>query len=233
MRIDRNERIANCNILSIRDALRHGRCFEFTTQLFENRLGVRAHEAMAIALELQELGYIETAYTPGYFELTIEGNALTNARAVPPLPRAKAEQMLAAFLERVRAINANPDLTHDVLVVHLFGSLLGEGPNVGDLDLAIELRARGTGKETVERSRQRAAASGKVLSYCAELTYGETEVRRLLRARSPYISLHGTEDLTSLTIAHKTIYRLPEEEEIQFTETASEAKAIWEKGRTP
>ena len=60
---------------------------------------------------------------------TIRGNALAGARASAPVRRAVAERHLEAFLERVRAANANPAFFNWVDDVVLLGSLLDPARN--------------------------------------------------------------------------------------------------------
>jgi hypothetical protein len=52
------------------------------------------------------------------------------------------------------------------------------------------------GSDPMEYLEQRADASGRHFRYWLErLAYGENEVRRLLKARSPYISIHEPREL--------------------------------------
>jgi len=61
---------------------------------------------------------------------------------------------------------------------------------VGNVDIVFELNHRGiTGKEWVARSIARAEATGSNLQYFDQISYGEIEVRLLLKARKPRLSL--------------------------------------------
>jgi hypothetical protein len=134
------------------------------------------------------------------YKTTTKGNALALTDFVPRMNRAKAERLLSGVLERVAGINACADLLHWVTEVRVFGSYLTDTDDLGDLDLAIKLERRPvkkTGsypwaKACVEMARR----SGKTFSsYLDELAYPETLVRRMIKNRSPYISLHGTDEL--------------------------------------
>ena len=58
------------------------------------------------------------------------------ARFVPRINRAKAEKLLADFLQCVEEVNAHPDLPHWVTEVRVFGSYLNDSDNLGEIDLA-------------------------------------------------------------------------------------------------
>jgi hypothetical protein len=146
------------------------------------------------------------------YKTTTKGNALTLTDFVPRINRAKAEKLLKGVLERVAGINARADLLHWVTEVRVFGSYLTDTDDLGDLDLAIKLERRSikkTGnypwaKACVAMARR----SGKTFSsYLDELAYPETLVRRMIKNRSPYISLHGTDELDeNPAMGGKTIY---------------------------
>jgi predicted transcriptional regulator len=134
------------------------------------------------------------------YKTTMKGNALALTDFVPRMNRAKAEKLLKGVLERVAEINARADLLHWVTEVRVFGSYLTDTDDLGDLDLAIKLERRpieGTGCHPwVEACLEMARRSGKTFgSYLDELFYPDTLVRRMIKNRSPHISLHDTDEL--------------------------------------
>jgi hypothetical protein len=146
------------------------------------------------------------------YKTTRKNNALALTDFVPRMNRAKAEKLLSGVLERVAAINTRADLLHWVTEVRVFGSYLTDIDDLGDLDLAIKLERRpveeGRRYAWIEACLEMARRSGKTFgSYLDELTYPETLVRRLIKNRSPYISLHGTDELDrNPDMGGKTIY---------------------------
>jgi hypothetical protein len=67
-------------------------------------------------------------------------------------------------------------------------------PEVGDVDLAVELEQRYPDRDIIEQLLARAEASGKRLgSYMDQLSYGELEVQKLLKGRSPYLSIQDAD----------------------------------------
>jgi predicted nucleotidyltransferase len=112
------------------------------------------------------------------------------ARFVKRITREKADVMVKQMLERVTEINSRDELVFRVKRVRAFGSYAGDAPEVGDIDLAVEWEERYPDRDVIELLLARADASGKSLNtYMARLNYGEVEVDRLLKGRSPYISI--------------------------------------------
>jgi len=212
MRIDRSEKIAGLDILKIRNAIRKQGHNTFGVVDFANALKVQRRKAAAIITELRARGWLETAeedHRPNHFQTTIAGNAFAAANAIKPIPRAKAEKLLGMFLKRVEELNARDEFTHCVHEVAVFGSYNGNNPDVGDIDLAIDLRRRRIdGRDFVKYSQQRAIESGRNFrSFFEMLVYAEQECWRFLKARSPYISLHPISDVKSTGAQARVIYK--------------------------
>ena len=110
------------------------------------------------------------------------------ARFVPRINRAKAEKLLADFLQSVEEVNAHPDLLHWVTEVRVFGAYLNNSDNLGEIDLAIK--------------KERRPASGPFSD-----AYPERLVALLLKGGSRYISLHSVAELDENSeFGGKTIY---------------------------
>ena len=198
MRIDRNEQIAGLNILRVRDAIRRQGRFAFDARDLVHALKVPHGKAMEVMQELQARGWIELEDgRPDLFQTTMRGNAFAGALAMKPIPRAKADKLLAEFMKRVEEVNNRDELVYYVHEVWAFGSYVGESAEVGDLDLAVDLRYREIeGRDYIEFNAERARASGRRFgNYSELLSYGDTEVRRILKARNPRISLHPMSDI--------------------------------------
>ena len=101
-----------------------------------NRIPDQATAARALVEQLLKDGMIEVNAQffdsqQVAYQITTKGNAMRAARIVPRLNRAKAEKLLADFLQCVEEVNAHPDLLHWVTEVRVFGSYL---TNSDDLD---------------------------------------------------------------------------------------------------
>jgi len=121
------------------------------------------------------------------YQITTKGNAMLAAR-IARLKRAKAEKLLADFLQCVEEVNAHPDLLHWVTEVRVFGSYLTNGDDLDEIGLEIK--------------KERRPASG-----CFSDTYPERLVALLLKGGSRYISLHGVAGFDeSSEFGGKTVY---------------------------
>jgi predicted nucleotidyltransferase len=144
-----------------------------------------------------------------FYECGPQGPRLSSARLLKPITRQKADAIIAAFLERVESVNARPELLERVCEVRVFGSYLDGRNDLGDVDIAVrtERKVR-TGKDWVRESLRRAAESGRTFSsYLDRLSYGHTEVMRLLKVRSRYLSLHTMDDLEAIGAASKILFK--------------------------
>jgi hypothetical protein len=154
------------------------------------RQGIAERVRFDIACELVREGLLAVCKDrqdrgPRY-ELTDAAVRLANAKMIKRITRAKA----AELLQRADDINANPDLLYRVKRITAFGSYITDAIDLGDIDIAVELENKVPAGQRSEANRARTAASGqKNLSLNDELTFGEREVKRLLKDRNPYVSL--------------------------------------------
>jgi predicted nucleotidyltransferase len=138
-----------------------------------------------------------------------EGMRLASARLLKPITRAKADAIIAAFLQRVQRINERPELLERVREVRVFGSYLDGRDDLGDIDIAVRTERKGSfGKDWIRESLRRADESGRTFSsYIDRLFYGHTEVMRLLKAGSRYLSLHIMDDLERIGARSRVLFK--------------------------
>ena len=118
----------------------------------------------------------------------MRSNARRAARFVPRINRAKAEKLLADFLQSVEEVNAHPDLLHWVTEVRVFGSYLTNSDDLSEIELAIK--------------KERRPGSGSFSD-----AYPERLVALLLKGGSRFISLHDAAELDeSSEFGGKTVY---------------------------
>jgi len=210
MRIDKTETIAGQPILGVRDFLRSIGDNGFTELEIAHRFKVSQGGAAEIMRELRARSWVEPReeHEPGWYEVSMRGRALAAARAVAPISRMAAELLMKRFLERVSDVNGRDELTHHVTEVRVFGSYLSSSEDLGDIDLAVELRFRNIpGRDPIKYNEERAEQSGKRFrSWFEMVAYGESEVHRLLKQRSPYISLHPLSDIAGTGSESKVVF---------------------------
>jgi hypothetical protein len=196
MTIDKNEIIAGLPILEVRKLLRVSRGGYINQNHVSYILKVTPERGQEIVLALERGGFLEPSkLCAGTWGHTIKGNALANASAARPIKRATAERRLHEFLERVQAVNATSSrYLYRVERVALFGSLLGDGEYVGDVDLAVLLRPTIPDRKKffphLQRRGEEGLLAGKTSSDPMDkFTWSETEVWIFLKGSCRALSL--------------------------------------------
>ncbi|MBR1300067.1 nucleotidyltransferase domain-containing protein [Bradyrhizobium sp. AUGA SZCCT0042] len=196
MQVSKSDTLAGLPLIKIRDFLRrYPRGYTVTAAAVEANLGLKNTSAEVVLQAMVTAGFLERkgqtgeGQTPAQFAVTVLGSRLSVARFVKRITRAKADALVREMLDRVTEINQRDELVFRVKRVRAFGSYAGNAPEVGDIDLAVDLEQRHPDRDIIEQLLARADASGKSLNtYMARLSYGELEVQKLLKGGSPYIS---------------------------------------------
>ncbi|CAE6962750.1 hypothetical protein [Paraburkholderia domus] len=177
------------------------------------------------------LGAPESQVTPIWEKLVGEGRIVRDdqgnwrptelmqelgmARIGAPLPRKKADALVARIIENARAVNSLPVSATEFYVTGLavFGSYVNtEKTELGDLDIAWE---------SVERP-------GTLNALAASMFGGPNPITRtasLLRPKGPYVRLIEMSEMLKLGAPYEEIYR--------FDPTPEETVARPRKRRTP
>ncbi|GAB9205948.1 hypothetical protein BDS110ZK18_22500 [Bradyrhizobium diazoefficiens] len=199
MQVSKNDTLAGLPLIKIRDFLRNcPQGHSITAASAEAHLGLTSTQAQKVLQAIAEAGFIEPKHeeqkgaAPPRYSVTVLGSRLCAARFVKRITRAKANALVAQMLERVTEINGRDELVFRVKRVRAFGSYVSDAPEVGDVDLAVDLEPRHPDRDIIEQLLARADASGKSLNtYMARLNYATLEVQQLLKGRSPYLSIEG------------------------------------------
>lgn len=184
-----------------------------------DRVGYRVkmppEEVAPLLDQLVEGGYLERreerqvggAGTVTEWYTTLAGGALTMASFLKPIPRAKADKLLAGVIERAVAYNADDDKPYVITEVAAFGSYARpDVTELGDLDLTVKYTHRSAEFEDPKRLLAFARASGRTFrKFTDELFWPLEDMLRTLRARSGYINVH-TEDVTTFDANVQVVY---------------------------
>jgi len=169
--------------------------------LIAEHFGLEDPEELLVELKRRQLlvdgegasGDKEPYYAPGPL-----AGRFSAARLLPPISRKKANTLLEGLLERIVAVNDNPDLLLSVVEARVFGSYIDQSQDeLGDVDVAIGLERRLPMDAFIATSRERARAAGK-RTFIEELAYGEDEVFRVLKDHQRHLSLHAIDELRKL-----------------------------------
>jgi len=157
-------------------------------------LNLRERKAAQAIRSLIREGYVvrngkrddETA-----FEFTDLGRSLVRASGARRITRTTAAEALQAFMARVKTVNENPRFLYTVSAVVVFGSYLKNVGELGDLDLAVQLKSRiANAEQRVTKELEYARSSGRSFSrFIDQLTWAHDEVMLALKARKRTISV--------------------------------------------
>jgi predicted nucleotidyltransferase len=214
LRLDKNATIAGQPIKRVRELLRRMGSAHWSHREIADFFHIDDVKAHALIDEMAVRGFLqESEQRPGnssrFYECGPQGSRLASARLLKAITRQKADVIIATLLQRVERVNARPELLERVCEVRVFGSYLEEREDFGDIDVAVRTeRKEGSGKDWVRESLRRADMSGRTFSsYLDRLSYGHTEVMRLLKARSRYLSLHTMDDLEAIGALSRILFK--------------------------
>lgn len=213
MHFDKSEVIAGERLLRIRGILRYFHDWDssISVERIERRLECTRSRARKLLKALVARGFIEPSTDewarPGDYEISDLGGRLVGWRAIPRINREKADRLIAELLERVREINGRDELAYKITYVGVFGSYVDGKNDLGDIDIAYEMEWRDPSRKPVEYNRERFEASGRASgSFFLELYYGAHEVKKILKARNRYISLHTMDEMKRLGIRPRQLF---------------------------
>ncbi|MGY2808022.1 MULTISPECIES: hypothetical protein [unclassified Bradyrhizobium] len=205
MQVGKNETLAGVRLIKLRDFLRFHEV-SFPAEAIGEQFKVNGGRKQEIEEALVRAGYV-TRHEEDKTRYLVAplGMQLCNARFISRISREKAEALLQSFLVRVVSINERDELTHKVTGVRVFGSYLTDKADLGDIDLAVAIKARREShvKESVERANQSVRA---IRSFLDRITFGRSEVKKLLKGGSPYLSVHEFDEVDELGIPYKVLF---------------------------
>ncbi len=141
MRIDPDIELAGFRVLQIRNALRKLGVREWSPRELSLVLGVKRDQATRLLEELAGRGIVVQGGQRRGWKVSDIGKALMDA-SVHNFRRTSAEKELQRFMDRVSQVQESSRFMDRVVRVWLFGSMLGNSPLVGDIDVAVQLGHR-------------------------------------------------------------------------------------------
>jgi len=223
MQVSSDDTLAGVALIDIRNFLRRYRKRRgIGISNIESELAVPHSQAELIAKAMAEAGLIEPRREAGnddptrHYSVTASGRRLCATRFVKRITRAKADALVKQMLERITSINARDELVYRVRRVRAFGSYASEASEVGDIDLAVDLELRYPDKDKIEQLLARAETSGKRFSsYIDQLSYGQEEVHQLLKGRSPYLAIEGSDCPEKFGVATIQLFPDPQKGQLE------------------
>lgn len=214
MRVDREATIAGHPIKRVRDFLRRVNSGRWMAEEIAEHFKIESANDLIAELINQGLLKRDTSFPcdDEFYALGPNAQRLINVRFVKRIDRQKADRLVAGLLERARHVNADNYYLFSVAEMRAFGSYIDPTQlDLGDVDIALSLERRLLDGEDIEgfmkREQKRASESGRRFSNILQmLDYAEHEVRRFLKARSPYLSLHDMSDMERIGAANVILF---------------------------
>jgi len=224
-------RIAGLPAVDVRNMLRGVHSF-LDSDFVAERCKVSTPRAEEIVRALVDDGYIvfsERDRNVDYYKLTEKGDKLMQASAVNKMPRARAEQIIAALMKRVEEVNANADYMFRIPTVIAYGSYVRGGPRLSDVDIALDLEAKWDSANVKQYSEWRdkrvdaARANGRKVSSMENTPHREVMLH--LKARTKGLSLHELNDFISMKKDENFAYKVLLGDEARVTEQIAKGAA--------
>jgi len=198
VRICATELVAGYPAVKVRNFLRRYRDTGDYANAVDTELAITRDAARIFLRELVTSGLFEISQSRSgeqQFTLTRQGEILADTSAAKPIRRKTAERILVEFMERVNEVNATSEYLYHVNEVILFGSMLSDVEQLGDVDMAVNLEPKVSDADALEEwrmaRRHAAQAQGRSFATDLEWTYWPiVEVYKQLKARSHNLSLH-------------------------------------------
>lgn len=192
--------VAGESAMKIRDILRRSRG-AFREDWLSDRFRYDERRARELAQAMESAGYLRrdreresrnNSPFPWY-SLTEAGEGITRASSASRISRKTADTALVEFIKRVQTVNSSPKYLYSVERVAVFGSFLESRTNLGDVDVAVDLKSRVALDEKhqwIEIFQQHARESGRSFStWDEEIDWPRREVLLVLKSRRRSISI--------------------------------------------
>src|SRR5438105_743250 len=103
---------------------------------------IDAIQAEELISKMRARGFLQASEprrgdTRRFYECGPQGARLAAAKLLKAITRAKADAIIAAFLQRVAEVNERLELLERVCEVRVFGSYLEERDDLADVDIAV------------------------------------------------------------------------------------------------
>jgi len=210
MRIDKSQIIGGYSIVELRkffkkhdeyiDRNRIKRFFEISDK--------KVNEFINLLLTEEYLETVDKSNRKDeLYRTTEKALRLASSSLLKPIKREKADQFLAALLERVDVVKEEDQYLLYVGYLGIFGSYITEQDELGDLDLIVELKRKEKfSGDWLEHTLSQAKNSGKRFgSFFDRLSYSEKKVFDFLKKRSPYLHFSSKEEAEQMGIESKTL----------------------------
>jgi len=221
MRLEHGEMICGLRPAKLKTLFRRE---SFSTPIAMRELDLNEPFASQTLLALHDEGWISWLGTRDFIDrwfVASRGRRLVATKLMKRFPVKEGREIVERVIEKVASINQDPDISHRVTSVRLFGSVLTgrEDDLAGDVDLVVDIARRRLPKadmtriEAIERAGAPSSFDGLQRWFWSE-RHSFQQIKKV----SSRISIHPASDLRAIGAPHRTVYRydIGREREIPF-----------------
>jgi hypothetical protein len=206
MHISSKDLFAGVPIVRVRDAAK--RLTEGFDATDFTAAGFTPTESEAILAEMAARSYTEHC-PEGRLILSPIGEEFARSSAASRVSRSVAEKALAGLLSRVAEVNLGAEYIYGVSHAVVFGSFLGTGDLLGDLDVSVRKRAKMEHTPELLMAHRRATAGGRTFGdIIAQHSWPDSQVNLKLKNRMRVISLQPWWVFDDLVQKHNINYQV-------------------------
>ncbi len=219
MNIDRETPICGVKPVLLKALVRHD-CFDTLKAML--LLGVPEPRISTTLRDLVEAGWISWGGELDgidQWQPTSLGRRLAASPLIRRFPISQGRALLPKVTQTARTLNANPNASHRITAIFLFGSLLtgNDDGDAGDIDLVVRVSRRKLPEEQLTRLIE---AERKImpphLDFFQRLHRQVHDLERAIKQVSSKISLHDFSDIEAFSAPYRQLYLYDVETEAEI-----------------
>lgn len=162
----------------------------YSSEYMQETFSLSEAEAAEMVIQLQELGYLSDERDENnFYTVTDQGKLFGLGKSNKPITIEKADILYAGFLDRIKIVNESPDFILGVAGFSLWGDYVNDNSAINTIEIFLHLVHKDADSYD-EKLREKWKAYGRYLGIEQRYELPLTEVRKFLKARSPYLSIY-------------------------------------------
>jgi hypothetical protein len=162
----------------------------YNNEYFQEKFKLSEAQAADMITQLQQLGYLSNEPDKDkFYEVTKDGKLFGLEKSNKPISIEKADMLYAEFLEKIKIVNENPDFILKVSGYGLWGDYINGNSSINTIDILLVL-AKKDPDSYREKMQERWKTYSGYLNIEDRYAFPMTEIKKFLKARSPYLSIY-------------------------------------------
>lgn len=162
----------------------------YGSEHFQEKFDLSISDAREMVRQLQQLGYLSSERDENsLYEVTKRGKLFGLEKSNKPIAIEKADTLYAEFLDRIKVVNESPEFILKVAGFSMWGDYVnGESP-ITTIEIDLILGHKDADSYDEKRNEKYKTMSRR-LGFEEQATLPLTEIRKFLKAKSPYLSIY-------------------------------------------